>query len=301
VRLVGNYIHDSRGGQNIKLRTRYVEIIANIVENAGNYEVDLIQGPYTSMPNANAVLIGNLFVRATDSDNNSQTILFGTDNPGDTTPSRNGALYAIANTFVLRNPSNQLFHVLTSPSPFAATHVYLDNNLVYATVDGTSLTSDATTAGYVTGSNNFIMTGIAGVPAALTATVAAADPGFVDAAGGNYQLASGSPAIDAALAQPMYADGSGAMQDGTPALEPAPPIGSAPRYVVGAASDLGAFEFGNAPPAGGEGGIDDVDAGGGGGGGGSTSGCCNTSGSPASAWLLALLVAGRLARRRRIG
>src|SRR6185312_10500856 len=117
VRLVGNHIHDSVGGQDVKLRTRYVELIANVIENGGNYEIDLIQGPYTSMPNANAVLIGNVIVRATSANNNYQTILFGTDNPNDTTPSRNGALYALGNTFVLRNTSNQLFHVLTSPSP----------------------------------------------------------------------------------------------------------------------------------------------------------------------------------------
>ncbi|HEY6038143.1 MAG TPA: hypothetical protein VIV58_27870, partial [Kofleriaceae bacterium] len=171
VRLVGNHIHDSRGGQNIKLRTRYIEIIGNYVENAGNYEVDLIQSANTAMPNANAVLIGNVFLRATSADNNSQTILFGTDNASDPVGSRNGALYAIGNTFILRNASNQLFHVLTTTPAPAPTHVYLYDNIVYATVAGTKLTSDATTAGYVTGSNNFIMDGIGGVPAGLTATV----------------------------------------------------------------------------------------------------------------------------------
>ncbi|MBV8761453.1 MAG: hypothetical protein JO257_29420 [Deltaproteobacteria bacterium] len=284
VRLVGNHIHDSVGGQNVKLRTRYVELVANVIENAGNYEIDLIQGAYTSMPNANAVLVGNLIIRATSADNNSQTILFGTDNPNDTTPSRNGALYALGNTFVLRNASNQLFHVLTSPSPPPATHVYLTNNIVHATVTGTRLTSDTATSDLTTGSNNFITTGIAGVPAALTGTLTGADPGFAGSA--DYHLAAGSPAIDAGDAAPMYADGTGAMQNGRPMLEPTPPIGSEPRYVVGGGVDLGAFEYGNAPPVGGDGMFGD-DAGNGT---KKPGGCCDAGSSGGGAGLLALLV-----------
>src|SRR3569623_1587817 len=246
VRLVGNHIHDSVGGQNIKLRTRYIEIIANVVENAGNYEIDLIQGPNTAMANANAVLIGNLIIRATSSNNNTQTILFGTDNPGDATPSRNGALYALGNTFVLRNSRNQLIHVLTSPSPPAATHVYLYNNIVHATVAGAQLPSAAATQAFITGSNNYITTCIAGVPAALTGTLTGADPGF--AGSDDYHLAAGSLAIDVESGTPMYADGSGTMQNGRPTLEPTPPIGSEMRYIVGRANHHGAIEYGKAPP-----------------------------------------------------
>lgn len=294
VRLIGNHIHDSRGGQNIKLRTRYVEIVGNYVENAGNYEVDLIQGPYTAMANANAVLIGNVFVRATSANNNSQTILFGTDNPGDATPSRNGALYAIGNTFVLRNASNQLVHVLTSAQVPAATHVYLFDNIVYATVAGTQLTSDATTAGYVTGSNNFITDGIGGVPAALTATIGGTSAGF--AASDDYHLAANSPAIDIGLAQPQYVDGAGAVQNGAPTIQSTPPIGTEPRVVVGAGLDLGAFEYGTMA-AGADVGAD-VGTGPGTGT-GTGGGCCQTGGSDSSSLLWVALCAAGLVRRRR--
>ncbi len=295
VRLIGNHIHDSVGGQDIKLRTRYVELLGNYVENGGNYEVDLIQGPLTTM-NANAVLIGNVFVRKEAADNNSQTILFGTDNPNDTTPSRNGALYAIANTFVLRNASNRLFHVLTSTPAPAATHVYLYGNIVYATVAGTQLTADAATAGYVSGSNNFIADGIGGVPAALTATVTGADPGF--AASDDYHLAPGSPAIDVGAAQPMYADGSGMMQSGVPMLQSTPPLGTEPRYQVGSGIDLGAFEYGNAPATGSDAGTGGVPDPGGSGGGG----CCEAGGGGAVGSSLWIAVAGAwLTRRRRSG
>jgi hypothetical protein len=294
VRLIGNHIHDSRGGQNIKLRTRYVEIIGNYVENGGNYEVDLIQGDLTAMPNANAVLIGNVFVRASSSDNNYQTIVFGTDNPGDVTPSRNGALYAIGNTFVLRNASNQLFHVITSATAPAATHVYLFDNIVHATVAGTRLTTDAATAAYVTGSNNWITDGIAGVPAALTATIGGSDPGFASAS--DYHLAAGSPAIDVGLLEPQYKDRDGALQSGRPKLQVTPPIGTEPRYVVGAGLDLGAFELGNTPPSGDGAGLSDAGDGASGTSGG---GCCEVDGSAASSSWLWLCVAARLAWRRR--
>jgi hypothetical protein len=299
VRLIGNHIHDSHGGQNIKLRTRYIEIIGNYVENAGNYEVDLIQSANTAEPNANAVLIGNVFVRAASADNNSQTILYGTDNAADANGSRNGALYAIGNTFVLRNASNQLFHVLTTTPAPAATHVYLYNNIVYATVAGTKLTSDATTQGYITGSNNFIMDGITGVPAALTATTGGTNPEF--AGSDDYHLAAGSPAIDVGLAGPQYADGNGAMQNGAPMVEPTPPIGTEPRYVVGAAIDLGAFEYGNMPAAGDDAHGFDDDGGMPSGGGGKGGGCCEIGGgTAASSWFLIAIVAASLARRRRL-
>jgi len=244
------------------------------------------------MANANAVLIGNVFVRATSANNNSQTILFGTDNPGDATPSRNGALYAIGNTFILRNASNQLFHVLTTTPAPAPTHIYLYNNIVYATVPGTHLTSDATTDGYVTGSNNFIADGIAG-GVALTATVGGTNPGF--AGSDDYHLASASPAIDVGLVHPQYADGSGTMQNGAPTVEPTPPIGTEARYVVGSGIDLGAFEFGNGDGAHGfdeDGGMSS--------GGGKGGGCCEVDGSAAaSSWALLGLVALSLSRRRR--
>ncbi|MDB4966810.1 MAG: putative peptidoglycan bound protein, partial [Myxococcales bacterium] len=260
VRLIGNHIHDSVVGQNIKLRTRYIEILYNLVENSGNYEMDLIQGPTTSMPNANAILIGNVVVRAVDAGvngNNGQTIVFSSDDPN--AVGRNGSLYAINNTFILRNASNKLFHVI---SPVAGvSHVYLFNNIVHATVAGTSLTFDTATADLVSGSNNFISTAVGGVPATVTTTIGGADPGF--AATGDYRLAAASPAIDAALANPMFVDGAGMMQSGVPTLHVAAPLGTSPRP-VDARLDVGAFEFGSGTLPG-DGGVEVGDMAGGGG------------------------------------
>ena len=142
------------------------------------------------------------------------------------------------------------------------------------------------------------MDGITGVPAALTATVGGTNPGF--AGSDDYHLASGSPAIDVGLAAPQYADGNGTMQNGAPMVESTPPIGTEPRYVVGAGLDLGAFEFGNAPSAGDDAHGFDDDGGMTPGGGGKGGGCCEIDGgAAASSWVLIAIVAAGLTRHRK--
>ena len=98
----------------------------------------------------------------------------------------------------------------------------------------------------------------------------------------------------------MYADGGGAMQDGAPALEPTPPIGSEPRYVVGAAVDLGAFEYGNMPPADGGDGVVGADDAGTGSDSSKSGGCCDAGRrTGGGAGVLVLLVGAALWRPRK--
>ena len=154
--LIGNHIHDSKGGQNVKVRSHDALIAYNLIENAGNYEIDLIQNPpQTDAPNANAILIGNVIVRPPSADNNSQVILWGTDNPADS--ARNGSLFALSNTFILAHPSNRLFHAI---SPALGSQIHLVNSIVHATVSGTGLAADATTAGILVGSNDSISSNV---------------------------------------------------------------------------------------------------------------------------------------------
>jgi len=65
------------------------------------------------------------------------------------------------------------------------------------------------------------------------------NPGFVDRANFNYHLTGGSPAIDAGLA-PDSANGV----DLTPIWQYVYPAGKEERRIVGAAVDIGAYEFG---------------------------------------------------------
>jgi hypothetical protein len=299
--LIGNHIHDSNGGQNVKLRSRYAALFFNLIENAGNYEMDLIQGPLTSSANANAVLVGNIIVRPSASNNDSQVILFGTDDT--TQAARNGSLYVINNTFVLQNPANRVFHAV---QPVSGSQILFENNILFATVAGTALAADATTAGVLSGAHNWVGSNVT-VSGVLMQTLSGADPGFVSSA--DYHLQASSPVIDQGLVSPTYQDGAGATQSAVPTEEFSAPMGTTPRRSEGFL-DLGAFEYvnpdggmGQPPDAGG------LDGGGGAPDGGSPTsdagpplatsvsascGCSETSGISA---LSALLIATLLLRR----
>jgi MYXO-CTERM domain-containing protein len=233
--LIGNHIHDSNGGQNVKLRSGYAVLLYNRIENAGNYEIDLIQNPPTTdAPNSNAVLIGNTVLRPATSGNNSQVILFGSDNGGVT--GRNGNLYAVNNTFILANASNRLFHAL-APAP--GSQIFLTNNIITATVSGTALAIDATTAGLIQGTNNWINSDVT-ASGNLLGTVTGTDPGFVSAT--DFHLTAASAARDIGAANPSYVDNSGATQSAVPTLEFAAPQGTSSRP-FDCTLDDGAYEY----------------------------------------------------------
>jgi hypothetical protein len=231
--LIGNHIHDSNGGQNVKLRSRYAAVLFNRIENAGNYELDLIQGPLTSDANANAVLIGNVIVRPATSGNDSQVILFGTD---DTTQlARNGSLYAVNNTIVLQNSKNRLFHAV---QPVSGSQIFFENNIVVATTTGTALVADATTGGVLTGAHNWFSADIA-LSGTLTQTLSGADPGFASTT--DYHLVASSPAVGQGALDAAYEDGTGTAQSAIPTEEFLAPEGTTPRPNA-TGLDLGAFE-----------------------------------------------------------
>ncbi len=274
VRIVGNYIHDSNGGQNVKLRVHYAEVLYNLIFHAGNYEMDLIQGsPLTDEPNSNVVLIGNVVVRNPMAANDGQTIVYGSDNPSQT--GRNGNFYAINNTFVMTASANRLVHAIAVPA--GEKIVFLDN-IVHATVAGTDMSYDATTAALFTGSNNWVTTGVTS-PSGLTGTVGGADPGFVSAT--DWHLTSTSPARDKGTTALSYVDGTGAMQSGTPTSEFADLGGGAYGTIArlqDGTIDLGAFEYGTPEGGAPDGGAPEGGAGADASSGGSDAGSANDSG-----------------------
>lgn len=240
--LIGNHIHDSNAGQNVKVRSHDAFIAYNLIENAGNYEIDLIQNPpQTDAPNANAILLGNVIIRPASADNNSQVILWGTDNAADT--GRNGSLWALSNTFILAHPSNRLFHAI---NPAAGSQIHLVNSIVHATVGGTGLATDATTAGILVGSNDWISSNVT-TAGALTSVLTGASPGFVSAS--DLHLTAGSPGLGAGLAGVTAVDGTGAAVSGIPDHEYAAALGTVAR-AAGSALDLGAYGFPRAEDAG---------------------------------------------------
>ncbi|HEY4242828.1 MAG TPA: hypothetical protein VGM88_23595 [Kofleriaceae bacterium] len=295
--LRGNYIHDSAGGQNVKLRARYAELDWNVIARGGNYEIDLIQGPSTGGANGNAVLMGNVVVRPADSGNNSQVILYGTDDLSQA--GRNGGLHLYFNTFVMANSSNHLIH---ANGPSAGATIELVGNLIDATAPGTNITTDAGTDALVSGSSNWIANGIT-APASLAATTLGDDPMFAGPASDDYSLTSASTALAAGgSVQPQFMDGSGTPQSGYPLemmVEPMTPS-YAPRSTN---PPFAAGAYGVASTGGGDfrpaddvpcidGSCDDNT--------GSGGGCCQTGSSgAASGVLLAFGVGLALSRRRR--
>jgi len=233
--LIGNHIHDSKNGQNVKVRSHDALIAYNLIENAGNYEIDLIQNPpQTDAPNANAILIGNVIIRPPSADNNSQVILWGTDNAADT--GRNGSLYAFSNTFILAHPSNRLFHAI---SPAAGSQIHLVNSIVHATVNGTGLATDATTAGILVGSNDWISSNVT-TAGSLSSVLTGTAPGFVSST--DLHLTAGSPVLGAGLSGVTGVDGTGATVSGLPDSEFSAALGTIAR-AAGSALDLGAYGF----------------------------------------------------------
>ncbi|HSP18236.1 MAG TPA: MYXO-CTERM sorting domain-containing protein, partial [Myxococcaceae bacterium] len=240
--LIGNHIHDSVHGQNVKIRSHHALLAYNLIENAGNYEIDLIQtSPQTDAPNANVTLLGNVIIRPSSSDNNSQVILWGTDNGAD--PGRNGSLYAINNTFILANASNRLFHAI---NPAAGSPSHLINSIVHATVAGTGLATDAATAAILVGSNDWISSQVTSA-GALASALTGTSPGFVSA--NDLHLAAGSPVLGAGLAGVTAMDGSGTVVSGVPDQEFAAPLGTRPRAAA-SVLDLGAYGFSSASDGG---------------------------------------------------
>jgi hypothetical protein len=244
VHLIGNYIHDSNGGQNVKMRARYVELFYNYIANAGNYEIDLIQGPLTGNANANVAMVGNIVVRNPNAANDGQTIVWGSDNPAQA--GRNGSLYAINNTFVMTAGTNRLFNAISPPS---SSRINLINNIIHASTTGTAVGSGAGTDAIIVGTNNWVTTGIA-APASLMGSVTGSDPGFVSAT--DYELTTGAAVIGKGLSFPTFVDGAGTTQDGTPKFETI--VASGQFSTVGrpanATLDLGAYEFGTPGDAG---------------------------------------------------
>ena len=294
--LIGNHIHDSKGGQNVKVRSHDALIAYNLIENAGNYEIDLIQNPsQTDAPNANAILIGNVDRPAAQRRQQQPGHPLGDGQSRG--PGRNGSLFALSNTFILAHPSNRLFHAI---SPALGSKIHLVNSIVHATVSGTGLAADATTAAILVGSNDWISSNVTTAGALI----------------GPHRHRSRLRQRDGPPPHSGLAgDGRGSLRrdrggrhgghrERAPGPGVLPPLGTA-RQLPRSALDLGAFGFSSASDAGtADAGPGDagVDAGGGTAppGDGSlqdVTGSCSTTASGAPALWLAIVMV--LAARRR--
>lgn len=220
-----------------------------------------------------AYVIGNLIQQKVGG---QRTMISFAD--GDGTQYPDSKLYVVNNTFV-SDVANATFVRTTN----ATANLMVVNNLFVGT--------GPLTAGGIVDEHDNLVTDA---------------PGFVDGAAYDYALAAGAMAID------MGVDPGMANAMALAATEQYKhPAGTESRTQVGSAVDIGAFEFGNAPVGGDDGGGDGDDLGDGAddsegdvsndGDGDDTDdggGCCGTSNGAAGSLALAAFV-GLLARRRR--
>jgi hypothetical protein len=206
VTLLGCEVHSSLTGHNVKSRAHRTTVLACYVHDSANREFDLVDAKGdTTIPGSDAVLAGNLIVKAKDCAGNRGVIHFGQDGGNE----HDGALHLIHNTIV---------------TPFKAGVVHLSasqakaklfNNVVWDggnSQQGQTLVSGDSVAdrARVAGDCNWLAAGFAGADfeaLGLQHTVVAkGNPSLPWANSGEYQLAKPFPGItDAGSSLPRIA------------------------------------------------------------------------------------------------
>ncbi len=203
-----NYIHDSTGGANIKSRMPHNIIRYNWIENAWNYEVDLIDSDTcpvaASLRPMNTEFIGNVVVTGVTGNPHHQ-MNFGSDQK--VSPGTEG-IYTVANNTFVMNLASGENHMIRIGGKVKEGRFY-NNIFVGPNVPEWSVITvqndkgeDVAVGGpgvleKLSGSNNFIGANCRAIPAQFKGTVTGKDAGFVDFAGNNLSLAPGSPCIGA--------------------------------------------------------------------------------------------------------
>lgn len=241
-------LRDGCGGNNLKDRSAGLVVRYNWIE-GGNRQLDLVDAEDTDVivndPRYHETFVyGNVLVEPGD-EGNSQIIHYGGDS-GNTAIYRKGTLFLYGNTVVSRRSGNTTLLRLSTNEE----HADIRNNVVWTTAagpylallasSGTALLShDWLPSGWVVSHDSF-----SGTLTDDGTSLEGTDPGFVDAALGDYRPLAGSPLVDAGgTLRPEV------LPDLPPALEYVPDRGWRNRFWDGA-WDIGAFERGSPPPGG---------------------------------------------------
>ncbi len=245
------YVHDGKGGNNVKSRAERNEIYFNWIEGARYHEIELIgpDGADPALKREDSEVIGNV-IRKT---NDAYPIRVGGDGTGET----KGRYRFVHNTFLLETENRPVFRIFDGIES-----IEMHNNVFFAKGGGpvtVMRTDDArwsTGREVISGQNNWIPNGSLSVPAGWTATLQGSDPGFTDVGGLDLRPAQGSPLRNAAASKTRSPAGFSFPRPRTE-LGFQPPVPSmgvlALRRGSDGAPDIGAFEGGfafspTAPP-----------------------------------------------------
>lgn len=235
------YVHDGKGGNNVKSRAERNEIYYNWIEGAMYHEIELIgpDGADENLAREDSDVVGNVFRKT----QGAYAARFGGDGTGQT----KGRYRLLGNTFLLPSGSSaavRLFDGIDS--------VEMHNNLFYRAGGGGEVVRDTEAVWVngvaIAGSGNWINAGSSGVPKAWTGTITGKDPGFRDLAALDVRPATGS-ALRASGSVTLAAPPGHAFPAPLAAPVFVPPLhqieaadAGIPRS-VGGAVDVGAYAF----------------------------------------------------------
>ncbi len=239
------YVHDGKGGNNVKSRAERNEIYYNWIEGATYHELDLI-GPIGT-PNAarqDSDVVGNVFIKTSE----WRIARIGGDGSGNSA----GRFRFVNNTMVLGSAATK---AISLQETVETLEMY--NNVVYRQGGGIKLydvNEPIGPAAQFFGSNNWVSTGTTNIPGAFTATATGDDPGWRSPSTYDFRPTAGAPIVDTGS---TVSAATGASAFPRPLALPAfyPParrllgIGSATARTIEGAPDVGAFEA-NAPDPG---------------------------------------------------
>lgn len=247
------YLHDAKGGNNVKSRSERNEIQYNWIEGAYYHELELIGPDPGGAPGGwdprlkreDSDVLGNVFrKRRTAAGNDSDFAVFRVG--GDGTGESHGRYRFAYNTVVAG--AGAVFRCFDSLES-----IEMHGNAFHRPGGGLNLMRTAEAAwtqghAVIAGSGNWITAGAANIPAAWTGTLQGADPGFISLAGDDLRPKAGSPLLDAG---PSSTPGPDGFALPGPAF---PPVYGPPFHALMAPParpddghpDIGAYEAGTA-------------------------------------------------------
>jgi hypothetical protein len=252
-RMIGCWIHDANGGNNVKSRAERNEIRFNWIEGAYYHELELIgPDPAGGVPEDTARedsdVVGNVFVKRGMNEAFS-VVRFGGDGTGQSL----GRYRFAFNTVIVAPGSTAAVFRLFSGLESLEMH-----GNVFAMRGGGAVNllreveAEWVRGRLVAGTNNWVSTGSTNVPPEWTGTITGADPGLVAIAALDgidvRPSAMTSAVVDVGLAPPpAFATSPFVRPLETFDQSPTHGTGTLPRPLVGTI-DLGAYELGTAPP-----------------------------------------------------
>ncbi len=192
-------LRDGCDGNNLKDRSAGTIVRYNWIED-GNRQLDLVDSDYADFYDdtlyRKTFVYGNILVEG-EGEGNSQIIHYGGDS-GDETRYRKGTLFLHNNTIVSTRASNTTLVRLSTNDESCDAR----NNILYNTAGGAYM-AILNQAGTIDLRNNWLPSGWVDAHSPLTGTVndfgnvEGVSPGFVDFGAQHFELAAGSPCIDA--------------------------------------------------------------------------------------------------------